>query len=164
MCPPPSLILSLFSDLTFVLSLSVCLLNAFRPACMASSWGSWVGDHCSSAVRSFPLIGRPMLVPVIQCLVDSLFAALLTYNSWCHAPLTFGVPCRCSAYHWLGVYVEQRAFVIRVCAWIGIVCFFGYMAVRAYAPGATTRNYSYLFYVFLILIPRTNFCYITLER
>ena len=48
-----------------------------------------MGDHCSSAVRSFPLIRRPILVPVIQCLVDSLFAALLTRNSCCHAPLKF---------------------------------------------------------------------------
>ena len=91
-CPPSSLILTLFFDLTlvlslsfclptfvlslsvcrlsfslflsadvrslsfclptFVLSLSVCFLDAFPSAFMAAPPGSWVGDHCSSAVRS----------------------------------------------------------------------------------------------------------------
>ena len=109
-CPSPSMILSLFFDLTFVLSPSVCPLDAFPSAFIASPPGSWVGYHCSSAVRSFLLIRRSILVPVIQCLVNSLFAALLTRNSQCHAPLTFGVPCRCSAHCWPGVYVEPPLF------------------------------------------------------
>ena len=114
----------LFFDLTPVLSLSVCPLDAFPSAFMTAPPGSWVRDHCSSAACSFPLIRRPILVPMIQCLVDLLFAALLTRNSCCHAPLTFGVRSRWSAHCWPGVFVERRDPGLRVCTWIGIACIF----------------------------------------
>ena len=108
----------------FVLSLSVCPLDAFPSAFMAAPPGSWVGDYCSSAVRFFPLIRRSILVPVIQSLVDSLYAALLTRSSCCHAPLILGIPGRRPAHCWPGVFVERRDSGLRVYTWFGIACIF----------------------------------------
>ena len=103
-------------------SLSFCLPPGWAPAFMASPWHSWVGGHCSLVVRCLPLIQRSILVPMIQCPVDALFAALLTRSSWCHAPSTFGVARRCPA---PADPAFMMNYVLRVCEWVFAACFLG---------------------------------------